>query len=233
MKKIIIAIDGYSACGKSTTAKAVASELGYAYIDTGAMYRAITLYFMREHISLTNEKEIAKALENIQISFVRNRITNHNDTYMNGLNVEGEIRLMEVTKNVSVVSAIPAVRRFLVAQQKTMGKKGGIVMDGRDIGTVVFPDADLKIFMTAETGARAKRRQDELLAKGQLVGLDEIIHNLEERDRLDSSRTEGPLRQADDAVVVDTTYISIDEQVDEIVSMAVSKMSHIYALEHI
>lgn len=175
MKKIIIAIDGYSACGKSSTAKAVASILGYSYIDTGAMYRAVTLYFLQNFVSLTNPNEIENALKEIEIEFRHNPKTQKSDTYLNGINVEQEIRQMTVSDKVSEVSAISQVRRFLVAQQQKMGKKKGIVMDGRDIGTVVFPEAELKIFMTAEMTVRAKRRQDELLEKGELVDRKSVV----------------------------------------------------------
>jgi CMP/dCMP kinase len=216
MKKIIIAIDGYSACGKSSTAKAVANLLNYSYIDTGAMYRAVTLYFLQNFVSLTNPNEIADALKEIDIEFRFNAKANKSDTYLNGLNVETEIRQMAVSDRVSEVSAISTVRRFLVAQQQKMGKKKGIVMDGRDIGTVVFPDAELKIFMVADMQIRAKRRQDELLEKGELVKLEEIIDNLTKRDLIDTSRADSPLRQAQDASVIDTSYITFDEQVEMI-----------------
>lgn len=224
MKKIIIAIDGYSACGKSTTAKAVASRLGYAYIDTGAMYRATTLYFHEHYINLTDPKAISKALEHIHINFIYNPKGDHSETYLNGLNVEEEIRKMYISEKVSEISAIPEVRKTMVALQKKMGKKRGVVMDGRDIGTEVFPDAELKIFMVADMQVRANRRQLELLERKQIVTLDEIIHNIQHRDLLDTTRKEGPLRKADDAILVDTTYITIDEQVDFIINLAVGKM---------
>jgi cytidylate kinase len=166
MPKIIVAIDGYSSCGKSTTAKLVARQLNYPYIDTGAMYRAVTLYFIQNHISLTNPKEIENALSKVHISFRRHPELGRNDTYLNGLNVEDEIRKMYVSEQVSEVSAIAEVRHALVAQQQRMGKTKGIVMDGRDIGTVVFPQAELKIFMTADPHIRAQRRQLELMEKG-------------------------------------------------------------------
>lgn len=213
MRKIIIAIDGYSGCGKSTTAKLVASSLEYSYIDTGAMYRAATLYFLDNHIKITNPKEVEEALKKITIDFRFNEHTNNSDTYLNGLNVEKEIRKMKVSEMVSPVSAISSVRKKMTEQQVKMGKNKAVVMDGRDIGTNVFPDAELKIFMVAEIVTRAKRRQQELLERGQVVGLDKIIHNLEERDRIDTSREESPLRQADDAILVDTTYTTIEEQV--------------------
>lgn len=220
MKKIVLAIDGYSACGKSTTAKAVAIILGYTYIDSGAMYRAVTLYFHQHHISLTNKKEVVKALENIDISFHINEKTGLAETFLNGLNVENEIRKMYISENVSQVSCLAEVRKAMVAQQRKLGKKKGVVMDGRDIGTVVFPDAELKIFMEADIYVRAGRRQEELLQRNQMVGLDEIINNLKKRDHIDSTRKESPLRKADDAVVLDTSFLTFEEQVDEIINLA-------------
>jgi cytidylate kinase len=222
IKKIVIAIDGYSACGKSTTARQVAAILGYRYIDTGAMYRAVTLYFLEHHISLTNPKEITRALQQINIAFKVNS-KNISETYLNGLTVENAIRKMKVSENVSQISAIKEVRSFLVEQQRRMGKERGIVMDGRDIGTVVFPNADLKVFMNAETLVRAFRRQKELLAKGNMVDLDEVVDNLLKRDKIDTTRQESPLKQAEDALVIDTTHITIDEQVDEVVRLALAK----------
>lgn len=222
LKKIVIAIDGYSACGKSTTAKQVASILGYRYIDSGAMYRAVTLFFLDHHIALTNPKEVSNALQRIQITFKVNS-KKISETYLNGLNVEKEIRNMRVSENVSQVSTIKEVRHALVEQQRRMGKEKGVVMDGRDIGTVVFPNAELKLFMTAEILVRAFRRQKELLDRGQLVDLDDVIDNLLKRDRIDTGRAESPLRRAEDALVIDTTHISIDEQVDEAVRLALSK----------
>jgi CMP/dCMP kinase len=222
IKKIVIAIDGYSACGKSTTAKQVASILGYRYIDTGAMYRAVTLYFLDHHVALTNPKEVARALQQINITFKVNS-KNVSETYLNGLNVENDIRKMKISENVSQISAIKEVRDFLVDQQRRMGKEKAIVMDGRDIGTVVFPKADLKMFMTADILVRAFRRQKELLLRNNMVDLDEVIDNLIQRDRIDTTRQESPLKQAEDAIVVDTTHITIDEQVDEVVRLAMTK----------
>lgn len=222
IKKIVIAIDGYSACGKSTTAKQVAAILGYRYIDTGAMYRAVTLFFLDHHVALTNPKEIAKALQQIHVSFKVNS-RNVSEAYLNGLNVENDIRKMRVSENVSQISAIKEVRAFLVEQQRRMGKEKGIVMDGRDIGTVVFPTADLKVFMTADVLVRAFRRQRELLQRNNMVDLDEVVDNLLKRDKIDTTRQESPLKQADDALVIDTTHITIDEQVDEVVRLAFSK----------
>jgi cytidylate kinase len=223
LRKIIIAIDGYSACGKSSTAKEVAAVLGYKYIDTGAMYRAVTYYFLEHHVSLTNPKEIVKALEQIHITF-KVSAKGHSETYLNGLNVEKSIRKMRVSECVSQVSTIKEVRVAMVEQQRRMGKERGVVMDGRDIGTVVFPQAELKLFMTAEMMVRAFRRQKELLEREQLVDLDDVIRNIQQRDTIDTTRAESPLRQAADATVIDTTNITFDEQVDEVVRMALSKI---------
>lgn len=222
LRKIVIAIDGYSACGKSTTAKEVARVLGYRYIDSGAMYRAVTLYFLENHVALSNPKEVQKALNAIHVSFKVNA-KGISETYLNNLNVEKEIRRMRISNNVSPVSAIKEVRVAMVAQQRRMGKEKGIVMDGRDIGTVVFPDAELKFFMTADMLVRAFRRQLELLEKDMLVDLDDVIKNIEERDRIDTTRAESPLRKADDAIVIDTTHITIDEQVDEVIRQTIGK----------
>ena len=224
MKKIVIAIDGYSACGKSSTAREVASALGYTYIDTGAMYRAVTLYFQQNHVSLSNDKDIAKAVANIEVSFVLNAEKGSFDTYLNGLNVEKEIRQMYISESVSQVSRIRAVRDAMVAQQRRLGKKKGVVMDGRDIGTVVFPEAELKIFMLADMHVRAERRQKELLERGQMVNFDEIMYNLEMRDTIDTTRQESPLKQAKDAIVVNTTFLLLEEQIDEIVNLALGRI---------
>jgi cytidylate kinase len=225
LRKIVIAIDGYSACGKSTTAKEVAAILGYRYIDTGAMYRAVTLYFLEHHISLTNPKEINKALHDIHISFHVNS-KGVNETFLNGLSVEKDIRKMRISENVSPVSTLKDVRVAMVEQQRRMGRDKAVVMDGRDIGTVVFPNADLKFFMTADMQIRGFRRQQELLEKGQMIDLDDVIKNIQERDEIDTSRKESPLRQAEDALVIDTTHVTIDEQVDEVVRLALSPMMH-------
>ncbi len=221
-RKIVIAIDGYSACGKSTTAKEVARILGYRYIDSGAMYRAVTLYFLEQHVSLSNPKEVLRALSQIHISFKVNS-KGVSETYLNNLNVEKEIRKMRISQNVSPISAIKEVRIAMVDQQRRMGKEKSIVMDGRDIGTVVFPNAEIKFFMTADMIVRAIRRQKELLENDKLVDLDEVIENIAQRDKIDTTRKESPLRKADDAIVIDTTHITIDEQVDEVVRQAVSK----------
>ncbi|MFY7890207.1 MAG: (d)CMP kinase [Spirosomataceae bacterium] len=217
MKKIIIALDGHSSCGKSTTAKRVAAKLGYAFIDTGAMYRAVSLYFHEHHIALTNPIEVAKALENIHITFQFNEDRGASDVFLNGLNVEAEIRKMYISQLVSEVSAITAVRKSMVAQQQKMAKHRGVVMDGRDIGTKVFPDAEVKVFMTADPVVRAERRQKELLDKGEIIDLDEILENLQKRDIIDSTREEGPLLQAADAILMDTSFMTLEEQVEFVI----------------
>jgi CMP/dCMP kinase len=226
MKKIVIAIDGYSACGKSTTAKEVARELNYRYIDSGSMYRAVTLYFLDHLVAHTNPKEVDKALQAIQLSF---RVNSKGDSelFLNGINVEKGIRKMRVSENVSQVSVIKEVRDAMVALQRKLGKEKGIVMDGRDIGTVVFPEAELKLFLTADILVRAFRRQKELLERDDMVDIDTIIENLEKRDKIDSTRKESPLRKAEDAISIDTTHITIDEQVDEVVREALSKIVRI------
>lgn len=223
MRKIVIAIDGYSACGKSTTAKEVANIFRYRYIDSGAMYRAVTLYFLENHVSLTNPKEIERALANIKISF-RTTPSGRSETYLNNRNVESEIREMRVASRVSEVSALATVRKAMVNQQRKLGKDKGVVMDGRDIGTVVFPDAELKMFLTANIMVRAYRRQAELLEKNELIDLSEVIANLQQRDHLDSTRAESPLRRADDSILLDTSYITIDEEVDEVVRLALNRI---------
>lgn len=223
MRKIIIAIDGYSACGKSTTAKESARILGYRYIDTGAMYRAVTLHFLDRHVALTNPHEVEKVLSEIKITFRVNK-EGSSETYLNGLNVEHEIREMRVAEQVSQVSTLPAVRHAMVEQQRRMARERAVVMDGRDIGTVVFPDAELKLFMTAEMLTRAFRRQKELLGRDEMVDIDTIIENLRKRDEIDSTRKESPLRQAADAIVLDTTHITVEEQVDEVIRLALTRI---------
>ncbi len=223
MKKIVIAIDGYSACGKSTTAKEVARELNYRYIDSGSMYRAVTLYFLDHLVAHTNPKEVDKALQAIQLSF-RVNSKGESELFLNGINVEKGIRKMRVSENVSQVSVIKEVRDAMVALQRKLGKEKGIVMDGRDIGTVVFPEAELKLFLTADILVRAFRRQKELLERDDMVDIDTIIENLEKRDQIDSTRKESPLRKAEDAIPIDTTHITIDEQVDEVIREALSKI---------
>jgi cytidylate kinase len=223
MRKIIIAIDGYSACGKSTTAKEVANVFHYRYIDSGAMYRAVTLYFIDHHVALTNPKEVEKALSNIKVTF-RTNVQGVSETYLNNLTVEKEIREMRVASKVSEVSALAPVRKAMVEQQRKLGKDKGVVMDGRDIGTVVFPKADLKMFLTANIMVRAYRRQQELLEKDELIDLPDIIANLQKRDHLDSTRKESPLVQAKDSILMDTSHITIDEEVDEVVRLAMSRI---------
>ena len=213
-KKIVIALDGFSSCGKSTTARHVAAVLHYAFVDSGAMYRAVALYFHRNNISLSDLNQVADALNEIEITFVFNPVKQSSDTYLNGENVESEIRMMFISDMVSQVSALPIVRHAMVALQQKMGEKKGIVMDGRDIGTVVFPNAELKIFMTAEPHIRAHRRKLELLQKGEDLPLEEIVENLRKRDEIDSNRSEGPLKRAVDAIDLDTSYKSMDEQVE-------------------
>jgi CMP/dCMP kinase len=224
MHKITIAIDGYSSCGKSSTAKKVAKKLGYTYLDSGAMYRAVTLYFINNHISLTNPKEIERALSNIHIDFRLNDL-GVTDTYLNGLIVESEIRKLYVADFVSEVSSIKEVRLAMVDQQRKMGKRKGIVMDGRDIGTVVFPNAELKIFMTADPLIRAQRRQMELLEKGEMIELDEILTNLQKRDLIDTTRKESPLIKAQDAKEIDTSFMTLDEQIEMVCVLADMSLS--------
>jgi CMP/dCMP kinase len=224
LKRITIAIDGYSGCGKSTTARELSKILGYRYIDSGAMYRAVTLYFLDHHVALTNPKEVNRALSEIRITFQVNP-KGISETFLNGANVEKAIREMRVSEYVSQVSVLKVIRHAMVEQQRRMGKTKAIVMDGRDIGTVVFPEAELKLFLTAEIMVRAFRRQKEMLEKDELVDLDEIIANLEKRDLIDSQRTESPLRKADGAIEMDTTFLTIEEQVDEVVSLSLGKIT--------
>ncbi|WP_425392292.1 (d)CMP kinase [Ekhidna sp.] len=214
--KIVIAIDGYSGTGKSSTAKQVASRLSYTYIDSGAMYRAITYYLLTHNIDFQNEQELSKSLANCTLSFEGSSIL------VNNQNVDHEIRTMQVNQNVSQVSAISEVRSKLVEQQRKMGEQKGVVMDGRDIGTVVFPDAELKVFMTAEMDIRAERRRKELEKKGMNESLEVIKENLKERDRIDSSRKDSPLKMADDAKEIDTSRLTLNQQIDKIVEMAES-----------
>ena len=218
-KGIVIAIDGYSGCGKSTTAKKVAEAIGYSYLDTGAMYRAVTFFFINNLISLDDESSVSKALDEILIEFRFNEKFQRSDVYLNSLRIEKEIRSMEVSRQVSNVAALPAVRERLVYLQTKIGEKGGVVMDGRDIGTTVFPNAELKVFMTADVKARAYRRQKELAKQGEILSIEEIVDNLEERDRIDTTREESPLRKADDAHIIDTTELTISNQVQAVVSL--------------
>lgn len=216
MKKIVIAIDGFSSCGKSTMAKDLAKEIGYTYIDTGAMYRAVTLYSIQQGFFTANglnEDKLKASMNDIHIVLQFNPETGRPDTYLNGINVEKEIRSMEVAGKVSIIAALPFVRHAMVPLQQKMGEDKAIVMDGRDIGTVVFPDAELKIFVTASAEIRAQRRLDELKAKGDTVStFQEVLANVKERDEIDSTRKEGPLRQAEDALVLDNSYMTIPEQ---------------------
>ena len=210
--KLTITIDGWSSCGKSTLARQLAKKLGYVYIDSGAMYRAITLYFLRNHIDWTDPKEVNPALLNIELEFRSNEQADRSEMYLNGENVEFVIRDLVVAEKVSEVSAIREVRDFAVAQQRKMGKGKGIVMDGRDIGTVVFPKAELKIFMTADNAVRVERRFRELFDKNPNISIDEVKTNLEMRDYIDSNREVSPLKKAKDAVILDNTEISEEEQ---------------------
>ena len=219
MQKIIIAIDGHSACGKSSTAKLVARRLGYTYIDSGAMYRGTTYYFLQNGIDISNHDQVSKALNAVDIQF-KIDASGNSQVLLNGTFAEEFIRTMEVNQHVSDVSAISSVRRAMVSLQRQIGIEKGVVMDGRDIGSVVFPDAELKVFMTASLEVRAERRQKELLEKGIYEELSVISSNLMSRDKADSSRTDSPLVQTEDAVVVDTTHLTFDDQVDIIVKLA-------------
>ena len=216
MKKITIAIDGYSSCGKSTMAKALARKVGYIYVDTGAMYRAVTLFALRHGLFNEDGSVRANRLEalmpQVNIRFILNGTTGLPETYLNGELVEKEIRGMEVSSHVSAVAAIPFVRKAMVAQQQAMGRDKGVVMDGRDIGTTVFPDAELKIFVTASPEVRAQRRYDELSAKGMAADYDAILKNVQERDYIDTHREVSPLRKADDAIELDNSHMTIAEQ---------------------
>lgn len=211
--KIIIAIDGHSSCGKSTFAKAIATMLGYVFIDTGAMYRAVTLWAMHQGI-LDKPEQIAERLEQVNVTFRFNSAIERSEIFLNDINVDNDIRSMNVSDHVSAVAQIPAVRTKLVALQQQMGKDGGIVMDGRDIGSVVFPDAQLKIYMTATVDVRAQRRYDELTAKGEKVSLEEIARNVAARDHADQNRAESPLIKAKDAIVLDNSTMTISQQME-------------------
>lgn len=216
MKKITIAIDGFSSCGKSTMAKDLAKKIGYVYVDTGAMYRSVTLFAMQNNLfskdGSVKTTELEKRMKDIQISFVFNNETGRPDTYLNGELVEKEIRTLEVSSHVSNIATIPFVREAMVAQQQRMGKDKGLVMDGRDIGTTVFPEAELKIFVTASPEVRAKRRFDELNEKGMPADFDDIFENVKERDYIDSHREVSPLRKANDAIELDNSNMTIGEQ---------------------
>ena len=225
-KKITIAIDGFSSCGKSTLAKQLAAKLGYVYIDTGAMYRAVTLYALRNNMVVNEEldtQQLISKLGDISIHFELNA-NGELQTFLNGANVEREIRKIYVSQWVSPVAAVPEVRHVMVAQQQKMGEAKGVVMDGRDIGTTVFPNAELKIFVTADVDVRAQRRYDEMLSKGEPADMDEVKQNLQERDRIDQSRSESPLRKADDAVVLDNSHITREEQLQIAYDWAMEKI---------
>ena len=227
MSKITIAIDGYSSCGKSTLAKALAAKLNYAYIDSGAMYRSVTLFCLRKGYvgkNLFNTQAIISALPEIKISFVYNSSAKTSETYLNGENVEKEIRSMEVAENVSKISALKEVRAQMVQLQRSFGKNKGVVMDGRDIGSHVFPNAELKIFMTADNDIRTQRRLDELMSKGSTVSFDEVKKNLLDRDYDDTTRNESPLTQTDDAVVLDNTDLNKEQQLDFVLKLIADLM---------
>jgi cytidylate kinase len=217
-KKITIAVDGYSSCGKSTLAKALAKSLGYLFIDSGAMYRGVTLYCMRNGLidhGVLNKEAIEKALTDIELHFEYNQETDISELMLNGENVESLIRMPNVAANVSKIAALKSVRHKLVEEQRKIGSDGGIVMDGRDIGSVVFPDAELKLFVTAAPEIRAQRRKSELEEKGIQISLDEVIANLLERDLIDSTREESPLIQVEDAIVIDTSHLTREEQLKQ------------------
>ena len=226
--KIIIAIDGYSACGKSTLAKDLSKKMGYAYIDTGAMYRAVTLFFLRNEVDFDSEAAVADALSKITIDFVN--VKGKNRTLLNGEDVEEEIRKMYVSQKVSPVATISAVRRAMVAQQQQMGEKKGVILDGRDIGTVVFPKATLKLFLTASPDIRTQRRFEELQVKKQVSTFEEIKANLLERDHIDSSRADSPLRQATDAIVIDNSNLSKKEQLAMVKALVKERIKQVRAV---
>ena len=224
-KKIIITIDGWSSCGKSTVAKQLATELGYVYIDSGAMYRAITLYFLRNHIDWTKHKAVLQALNDINLEFVHNEKSGNSEMHLNGENVEYVIRDLVVAEKVSEVAAVKEVRDFAVAQQMRMGDNKGIVMDGRDIGTVVFPNAELKIFMTADNAVRVERRFRELYEKNPNITVEEVKANLEMRDYIDSHREISPLRKAADARELDNSKLTMKEQLAIALKWAKEKLN--------
>jgi cytidylate kinase len=224
-KKIIIAIDGFSSCGKSTLAKAMAKALEYVFVDTGAMYRAIALYFLRNNIAFNDNASIEAALHAIELRFKYNSISQKSDMYLNGENVEQEIRQMQVSQKVSEVASIAAVRDFAVAQQQAMGVDKGIVMDGRDIGTVVFPNAALKIFVTADPAIRLERRYQELLQTNPTISKEEVAANLQQRDSMDSTREHSPLKQAEDALVLDNTNLDRAQQFELAMQWAMDRIN--------
>jgi cytidylate kinase len=226
MKKIIITIDGWSSCGKSTLAKQLAKKLGYIYVDSGAMYRAVTLYFLRNHIDWTEKEAVEDALKNITLEFIYNPKSEQSEIYLNGENVEYVIRDLVIAEKVSDVAAIREVREFAVAQQQQMGKNKGIVMDGRDIGTVVFPNAELKIFMTADNAVRVERRFREFYEKNPNVSLEEVKNNLQMRDYIDSHREVSPLRKAEDAIELDNTNLTETEQLNKALFLVDEYVNH-------
>jgi len=228
--KIIVAIDGHSSCGKSTIAKALATRFGYVFIDSGAMYRAVTLFALRNNLisgSEVDREKLINSLPDIRIEFKYNPEKQRSDTYLNGENVEDEIRQLTVSQHVSPVATIAEVRAAMVRLQKELGKNKGIVMDGRDIGTVVFPQAELKLFVTASAEIRAKRRFDELIAKGDTVSFSEILQNVQERDRIDSTREASPLQKADDALILDNSNMSQEEQLEWVIGKVMEKLDGI------
>jgi len=222
---IIIAIDGFSSCGKSTMAKQLSKKLNYVFVDSGAMYRAITLYFLQHKVEPINAEMVASALDNIQLSFNINSETSANEIYLNGENVESQIRALSIAERVSEIAAISAVRSFAVKQQQQMGLNGGIVMDGRDIGTVVFPQADLKIFMTADPEIRVERRYKELVLQNKDISKDEVRENLSRRDHIDSNRADSPLKMAEDAIVLDNSNLHPNEQLELALQWAYEKIN--------
>ncbi len=229
MKKIIVAIDGFSSCGKSTMAKDLANEVGYRYIDTGAMYRAVTLYAIQHGYAKEDGIDLdalEKSMNDIVISFRYNRRKHRTETYLNGKNVEKEIRQMAVANLVSPIAAIPFVRKALVEQQQQMGLEKGIVMDGRDIGTVVFPDAELKIFLTASAEIRAQRRLNEMIQKGETASFEEVLENVKKRDHIDMTREVGPLRKADDAIELNNSNLSLEEQKEWLLNQFLQVVNH-------
>jgi len=229
-RRIVVAIDGHSSCGKSTIAKALAARYGYAFIDSGAMYRTVTLYALRNKLienGVVKKQELVDALPLIKIDFKYNPLLQKSETYLNGENVEDEIRQLLVSQNVSPVATIAEVRAAMVRLQQEMGRSKGIVMDGRDIGTVVFPDAELKLFVTASAEIRAQRRFDELRAKGETVSYEEILQNVMERDHIDSTREASPLRKADDALVLDNSHMTRQEQLEWVMQKMEEKLGEV------
>ena len=224
MKNIIVTIDGYSSCGKSTLAKDLAKELNYIFIDSGAMYRAISLYFLDNQIDIFDDYELDKALNNIYLEFIYSPVEKKSNIHLNGVNVETEIRKMNVSNAVSKVATLRKVREFAVKQQRHMGRNKGIVMDGRDIGTTVFPDAELKVFLTADKNVRINRRYEEMKQKSGYANLNEIARNIEKRDHIDTTREISPLRKAEDAIVLDNSHLTQKEQLNKVLGWAKEKI---------